>query len=144
MAQVLKMAKLQKERMAREQALKEAGLDPTKVNLDGSFEEVDLDSKMFLSINKKMQKSWIIYPDNKWKSHWDLIMTVLVIVTCIFTPYAMAFIQETSSEMTVFEQLMNLFFLVDMILVFYSAYLDSDYNTIDSHKVMMICSDLTI
>jgi hypothetical protein len=138
LAQVLKMAKLQKERMAREQALKEAGLDPTNMNLDGSFEEVDIDSKMFLNINKKMQKPWIIYPDNKWKSQWDLIMTVLVIVTCIFTPYAMAFIKESSTEMTVFEQLMNLFFLVDMILVFYSAYLDSDFNTIDSHKVIII------
>ena len=85
-----------------------------------------------------MQKPWIIYPDNKWKSHWDVVMTVLVIVTCVFTPYAMAFIQESSTEMTVFEQLMNLFFLVDMILVFYSAFLDSDYNTIDNHKVMLI------
>ena len=108
------------------------------MNLDGSFEEVDIDSKMFLNINKKMQKPWIIYPDNKWKSHWDVVMTVLVIVTCVFTPYAMAFIQESSTEMTVFEQLMNLFFLVDMILVFYSAFLDSDYNTIDNHKVMLI------
>jgi hypothetical protein len=49
-----------------------------------------------------------------------------------------AFIQESSTEMTVFEQLMNLFFLVDMILVFFSAFLDSDYNTIDNHKVMLI------
>ncbi len=71
-------------------------------------------------------------------------MTALVIVTCIFTPYAMAFIQESSSEMTVFEQLMNLFFLVDMILVFYSAYLDSDYNTIDSHNVKIYTAHTTL
>jgi hypothetical protein len=86
------MAKLQKERLAKEQALKEAGIDPTKVNLDENFEEVDFDSKMILSLNKKSQKAWIIYPDNKYKSYWDILMTALVIVTCVFTPYAMAFI----------------------------------------------------
>jgi len=65
-------------------------------------------------------------------------MTALVIATCFITPYAMAFIQESSSEMTLLEQLMNFFFLLDMILIFFSAFLDSDYNTIDSHKVMTI------
>jgi len=33
---------------------------------------------------------------------------------------------------------MNLFFLVDMILVFFSAIHDSDYNTIDDHRVRLI------
>ena len=115
--------------------MKEAGIDPTKVNLDENFEDVDIDSKIFLNVNKKLQKSCIIYPDNKYKSYWDILMTALVILTCVFTPYAMAFIQESSNEMTMFEQIMNLFFLVDMILVFYSAYHDADYNTVDSHKV---------
>ena len=32
---------------------------------------------------------------------------------------------------------MNLFFLVDMILIFYSAYLVSDFNTVDDHKVCL-------
>jgi len=79
---------------------------------------------MLVNINKKLLKRWIIYTDNKWKSYWDLIMTALVVLTCIFTPYAMAFIQESSDEMTIFEQLMNLFFLIDMILVFFSAFHD--------------------
>ncbi len=99
----MKLAKIQKERKAREIALKEAGIDPSNVNLDANVEEVDFDSKMFVSINKKLLKNWIIYPDNKWKSYWDLIMTALVVLTCIFTPYAMAFIQESSDEMTIFE-----------------------------------------
>ncbi len=104
MAQVLKLAKKQKERKAKEQALKEAGIDPTKVNLDENFDELDIDQRMILSsMNKKTQKKFIIYLDNKWKSYWDVIMTFLVILTCIFTPYAMAFIQESSNEMTIFE-----------------------------------------
>jgi hypothetical protein len=32
-----------------------------------------------------------------------LILYRLVIVTCVFTPYAMAFIQEASNELTIFE-----------------------------------------
>jgi hypothetical protein len=88
-----------------------------------------------------MQKSWIIYLDNKLKSYWDLLMTALVIATCFITPYAMAFIQESSSEMTLIELLMNFFFLLDMILIFFTAFLDSDFNIIDSHKVIMIYYD---
>jgi len=67
---------MQKDRQVREQALKDAGLDPTKaLNLDEDFEDVDIDSKLLLNSNKKGQKRCIIYPDNKYKSYWDVIMT---------------------------------------------------------------------
>ena len=39
------MARMQKARRAKEEALKEAGIDPTKVNLDDLEEEFDIDSK---------------------------------------------------------------------------------------------------
>jgi hypothetical protein len=39
------MARMQKSRKAKEEALKEAGIDPTKVNLDEVEEDVDIDSK---------------------------------------------------------------------------------------------------
>lgn len=45
LGQILKMARMQKARKAKEEALKEAGIDPTKVNLDEVEEEVDIDSK---------------------------------------------------------------------------------------------------
>lgn len=76
LAKILKLAKTQKDRKAREEALKEAGIDPTKVNLDEEFDDIDIDSRIFLNVSKKLQKPWIIYPDNKYKQNWDLIMTL--------------------------------------------------------------------
>ncbi len=37
--------------------------------------------------------------------------------------------------MTIIDQIMNFMFFIDIILVFFSSYLDSDYNTVDEHKV---------
>ena len=45
LGQILKMARMQKARRAKEEALKEAGIDPTKVNLDDLEEDFDIDSK---------------------------------------------------------------------------------------------------
>jgi hypothetical protein len=41
---MLKLAKIQKERKEREEALKEAGIDPSEVNLDQNFDDaMDID-----------------------------------------------------------------------------------------------------
>ena len=76
LGQMLKLAKIQKERKEREEALKEAGIDPSEVNLDQNFvDALDIDSNVLPKLMKKQIRSWIIYQDNKYKDKWDLIMT---------------------------------------------------------------------
>ena len=70
------MARMQKARKAKEEALKEAGIDPTKVNLDEVEEDVDIDSKFQFKMAKKDTKTWILYPDGLFKTNWEKIMSL--------------------------------------------------------------------
>ena len=79
---------------------------------------------------------FIIYPDGTFKSNWEKIMSLLVITTCIFTPYVMAFVPDFDLNMTIFDGCMNLLFLADIFVIFFSAYIDGDYNLIDDYNVI--------
>ena len=41
---------------------------------------------------------WLIYPENKYKSAWDLWMTLVLIVTCIMTTLEIAFNELENNE----------------------------------------------
>ena len=74
---MLKLAKLQKLRKEKEEALKEAGIDPSEVNVDQNFDDgMDIDSSVLPKLIKKQIRPWIIYQDNKNKDRWDLLMTL--------------------------------------------------------------------
>lgn len=61
--------------------LKEAGIDPTKMMEEGStrnINEIDIDAKIKGFMNKSAyeEKKWMLYPDNAFKSYWDILTTV--------------------------------------------------------------------
>lgn len=35
--------------------------------------------------------AFLIYPENKLKSVWDLLMTIVLLVSCVMTPLNLAF-----------------------------------------------------
>lgn len=45
---------------------------------------------------------------------------------------------------TIFDSLINLFFLVDMVIQFNSAFYDPDFNIIDDRKVNLIVITISI
>ena len=61
----------------------------------------------------------------------------LVVVSCILSPYLLAFGNESPKEPTfILDQIINVFFMIDIILNFFSAYYDEDMGIIDDHKVI--------
>ena len=71
------MARVLKARKEKEEALKEAGIDPANVNLDELEEEPDIDSKFNFRANRKDDmKTFIIYPDGIFKSNWEKVMSL--------------------------------------------------------------------
>jgi len=65
----------------------------------------------------------IIYPCEKKKEYWDLWMTFILIVTCIFTPLNIAFdYQQRSSSIEVIDYLIDFIYFMDIIVIFNSAY----------------------
>lgn len=81
----------------------------------------------------------MIYPDNNKKDVWDLFMTIILLTSCVVTPYEIAFendISEHISGIQIFDWSMDILFLIDMIVIFNSAKYTEDYDIIDNRKVI--------
>ena len=79
---------------------------------------------------------WIIFPDNIYKTIWDLFIVILNLYTSIIIPYKVAFTEE--NEFTSFEMFISISFAIDMILSFFTAYTDSEENLVkQKSKIIM-------
>lgn len=76
-------------------------------------------------------------PNNPIKLKWDLLISTLIIVTSIFTPYRLAFIESTSQYFTSAELIIDGFFFVDIVLTFCSAYYDDQDVLIDRRRTIV-------
>jgi len=59
----------------------------------------------------------------------------MIVVTCIYTPYTIAFVSGTVTAFTVVDQIQNCIFLIDIVINFFSGYYDEDFSIIDDNKV---------
>lgn len=50
----------------------------------------------------------------------------------------MAFVPDFDLNMTIFDGVMNILFLADVFVIFFSAYVDQDFKVIDDHAVSII------
>ena len=40
---------------------------------------------------REARKFMLIYPEDEWKGNWDLFVTVILMFTCLSTPYLISF-----------------------------------------------------
>lgn len=105
-----------------------------KVNLPN--ESTPNDQKMFNRMTKrKNRQMFIFYPEDKCKSWWNIFMTLILLSVCVTTPLDIAFadINESFTILT-FSFFVDMLFLVDMLVIFNSAYYTKDMDTIDDRK----------
>lgn len=76
----------------------------------------------------------MFYPNTWFRRMWDFIVTMLILQTCLFTPFSLAFPDAYSSKMATYDLVMNFIFLADIIINFLSAYYDANYKLIDDYK----------
>jgi len=83
-------------------------------------------------------KYFIIYPENRHKSGWDLFMTVVLILTCIMTPLSIAFSDSDNADDSGFDidYVIDTLFLIDIIIIFNTAYYNDDSEIIDDRKLI--------
>lgn len=80
----------------------------------------------------------MIYPNNELKSNWDTLITLVLIFTCMVTPYRIAFVDEDDTLWTVLNYSIDGLFVVDMILCFLTAYYTDDFELIEDRKEIAI------
>lgn len=76
---------------------------------------------------------YIIYPESQLKWFTDLIVAIFLISCCFWTPWELCFDVDTRAA-TIFNWSIDVIFLLDMIVTFFSAYSNEDYEVITDHK----------
>ena len=86
------------------------------------------------------RKKFMFYPNDRFKNFWEVLVCLCLLSTCILTPFNLAF----SEIIEIINWYMNLnygidlFFFLDIILNFNSAYNDESYQIIDNRKTIAI------
>lgn len=69
---------------------------------------------------------------------WDFGMAMLIAISCIITPYYLAFPDAYTVFNYYFDNCSNIIFVTDLVMCFFTSYHDEDYKIIDDRKVRMI------
>ena len=76
----------------------------------------------------------MFYPEDSIKANWELFITIILVWTCIATPARIAFTTEDTTGWAIVKWVTDILFLVDIIIVFFSATQDDDFRTCDDRK----------
>lgn len=89
---------------------------------------------------KRPRVPFLFYPDMSLKIYWDLWMTLVLVVSCIQTPVDIAFSSSNNNWTvnSIMSLIMDIFFLIDILFCFFSAYEDDNDDIIESRKVIAI------
>ncbi|CAI2367246.1 unnamed protein product [Moneuplotes crassus] len=65
-----------------------------------------------------------IYPNNKYKIKWDILIICLIIWNCTYTPFQFSYLNNTPSIVLIeiFERVFDLLFLIDFYINFRTVY----------------------
>jgi len=90
-------------------------------------------------IERTIKKKFIIYPEDKYKIIWDVCITFVLVFSIVLIPLKLALENDFSStEWDIFLIILDIFFAVDIILSFFTAFDDEDFITNDSYKIIAI------
>ena len=89
---------------------------------------------------RKDKVPFLIYPESRLKSNWDVFMTFILIISCLTTPLLLAFTPTINSESEVVWFFTNIvidvLFFIDICLTFNSAIYDEYFQIIEDRKMI--------
>ena len=85
-------------------------------------------------INSKLSERYIIHPDSTFKIIWDYIIVLITFYSLIFCPLSLAFIELNNFFTNIIELICSFFFIIDIILNFFTAYYDKDDELVAKKK----------
>lgn len=77
----------------------------------------------------------MIYPNDAWKGNWDLFITLILIFTCLATPYLISFSEDAETlAWQIINSAVDFFFLIDIFFNFNQAYFNDDFIIQENRK----------
>ena len=116
-----------------------------KMEIDDNLDEEALPSLSNVNLTKvseeKIKKmterefrvEGILYPEDVAKTRWDVFLTIILISTCIITPYRIAFGPQGPDYIgwRAISYFFDFCFLIDMIILFNTAYYNDEYQIVE-------------
>lgn len=65
---------------------------------------------------------------------WSLFITLVLIFACCVTPFRIAFVPEDSTTWKFINTAVDFMFLIDIIIIFNTAYQNDNFEIIDDRK----------
>ena len=85
------------------------------------------------------KKCCMFYPENKYKNAFDLIVALVLVISCILSPLYIAFESDSNEQKigwVVTNWTIDAFFLIDIFTMFMSSYYDDDFRIVHDRKII--------
>ena len=102
----------------------------TQANINGSY-------LCFVPRSGNMD-FFLIYPDDPIKSYWDIFIVFVLIFACLVTPCRIAFVDDELPGWIMANYIVDGMFLIDIMVIFNTAYYDDDFQLITNRKIIAI------
>ncbi|KAJ9565810.1 hypothetical protein OSB04_001776 [Centaurea solstitialis] len=80
-------------------------------------------------------KKYTVSPFDRRYRTWEMFLVILVVYSAWISPFDFAFLDNKEGALRIFDNIVNGFFAIDIVLTFFVAYLDSQsYVLVDDHK----------
>ena len=81
------------------------------------------------------KRDCLLYPEDTGKTYWDIFITLVLLTSCTITPWRIAFGEaQDPLEWVIINFAIDFFFLIDIFVIFFSAYYDSEFLIIEDRK----------
>ena len=91
---------------------------------------------------REIRKPLLIHPEGGFKKVWDIVMSLMLLYTGVFTPYLVAFVEVVFWDFwVVFDLCVNFLFCCDIGITFFSAYVNAE-GEMEVKRVTIACNYL--
>jgi hypothetical protein len=78
--------------------------------------------------DKKKENKFVLPHDGFIKSIWNIWILFFIMYTAVYQPYKIAFVEDDALWEIVVDTIMDITFLTDIVLNFFTDYLDAETN----------------
>lgn len=108
--------------------------DSEAIYSDEEFEIIKMAESKCKIIIKEDWTKFVFLPSSKFLYCWENLTTLLIVYIILVLPYKFAFVEEPGEAWDIFDYMVDLMFIIDIIVVFFTAYIDDKNEIVISKK----------
>ncbi|CAD8184026.1 unnamed protein product [Paramecium pentaurelia] len=111
-----------------------------RVKIFGAIRQDDhmnmIEDEVFKS-NQEEKKTYMFYPDENFKTFWNMLLIFLLLATAVITPFKVCFIDSGNEGFWFWiDIIFDVLFFADIVINFFSAFFDEEQRIIDDYQMI--------